>query len=352
MRKLSSYIIILALVTIGIYVYIEKQFVQNPLDPLVQNEKSELPKIKSRQETKEIKELIEGDLFSLIEKSDKEVKEKLGEPLRKDPTPYGYTWWIYSDSSTYQIQIGIEAGQVQTIFATGENIETDPFVIGATYDAIKKQFPFKEKVTYQTGLSFYSFLLNENDITTTPLISLSDHVFVQCYFDTFTETLSAIRIVTGDVLLKQRMYEMEYRGALPDELTLSKEEWKKVESGMEQQVFELSNVYRNRFDQSALIYDEQVSEVAFLHSKDMDQNHYFSHYSQDGKGLKERLEEKEVYYLSAGENIAAQHTDGPAAVEGWLNSEGHREALLHDEYTHLGVGVSHLYYTQNFLLKP
>lgn len=70
------------------------------------------------------------------------------------------------------------------------------------------------------------------------------------------------------------------------------------------------------------------------------------------KGLKERLASEEVYYLAAGENIAAQYPDAPAAMQGWLNSKGHREALLEDDYTHLGVGVYHFYYTQNFLQKP
>ncbi|MGK0698226.1 CAP domain-containing protein [Priestia flexa] len=51
----------------------------------------------------------------------------------------------------------------------------------------------------------------------------------------------------------------------------------------------------------------------------------------------------------AGENIASNYTDGPAAVEGWLNSEGHRKALLNNDFTHLGVGVYEKFYTQNFI---
>src|SRR5699024_11722582 len=83
----------------------------------------------------------------------------------------------------------------------------------------------------------------------------------------------------------------------------------------------------------------------------MYENNFFSHDSQDGRNLKDRLEEENIYYVSAGENIAAQHTDAPAAMEGWLNSEGHREAMLYEDYNRIGVGVHHLYYTQNFLLK-
>ncbi|MFD2133011.1 CAP domain-containing protein [Pseudogracilibacillus auburnensis] len=351
MRKIGIILFIVILIGTGVY-FVEKEYVSKSIDMLVTTDQSELPKLKSNQATKEMKELLQGDLFTLMEKTSSEVKDELGEPIRKDLTPYGYTWWIYTDESTFQIQVGIEDDSVQTIYATGEDISIEPFKIGASFDSVKGNFPFQDKVTYQSGLAFYSFLLNETDINTNPLIKLSDNVFVQCYFDTFTEQLSSIRIITGDILLKQRMYEMEYRGTLPEEVLLSDEDWKQIEKGMEQQIFDLTNIYRHRFDVAPLIKDEQVSEVAFLHSQDMFDQKYFSHYSLDGNGLKERLEEKEIYYLSAGENIAAQHTDAPAAMEGWLNSEGHREALLHEDYTHLGIGVHRLYYTQNFLLKP
>ena len=56
-----------------------------------------------------------------------------------------------------------------------------------------------------------------------------------------------------------------------------------------------------------------------------------------------------IEYQMAGENIAADYVDGPAAVEGWLNSEGHRKALLEKEYNQIGVGVYQKNYTQNFI---
>ncbi len=74
------------------------------------------------------------------------------------------------------------------------------------------------------------------------------------------------------------------------------------------------------------------------HSEDMKENNYFSHVSKKYGSLKDRLEEGHVDFQQAGENIAYNYVDGPAAVEGWLNSEGHRKALLNSDYTHLGVG--------------
>jgi uncharacterized protein YkwD len=77
----------------------------------------------------------------------------------------------------------------------------------------------------------------------------------------------------------------------------------------------------------------------------------FSHTSEKFGELSDRLDVGDVFYQLAGENIAANYIDGPAVVEGWLNSKGHRETLLNKEYTHLGVGVYHKYFTQNFIQK-
>ena len=77
----------------------------------------------------------------------------------------------------------------------------------------------------------------------------------------------------------------------------------------------------------------------------------FSHISEKSGELKDRLEANEVIYQIAGENIAANYLDAPAVIEGWLNSKGHRESLLNEEFTHLGVGVYKKHYTQNFIGK-
>ena len=348
MRKLLYIFGLLLLVGTGYY------FIQDYVDISKKDviEKINAPKLKSNQTKKDKKSFLHGDLFHMMGESKEELEKQLGDPVRKDPTPYGYTWWVYKDNTSNYVLYGVEEDKIETIFATGDDISSTPFQIGHSYEQIEKNFPFEEQITYQNGLSFYTFKLKDTDIQTNPLIKLSDDLFVVCYFDTFTDTLSSIRMMTGDMLTKQRFYEMEYRGPLPEEDELSDEEWLKAEESMEQQIFELTNLYRERFNITPLELDEDVSKVALLHSMDMYEHNYFSHTSQNGNGLKERLEEESVYYLSAGENIAAQHTDAPAAMEGWLNSEGHRDALLYEDYNYIGIGVYRLYYTQNFLLKP
>jgi len=301
---------------------------------------------------------LEGDLFQWMKKDADVLEKALGEPDRKDMSAYGYTWWVYASQPESYIQFGILEGEVVTIYATGDGLDLSPVHIGQQYEsaadayAASGDFQFSDEVNYSGGFSSYTFLLNEEDLKSRPLVKVDHDTFIQNYFDTFTNKLSSIRVLTADILLKHRPYELQYRGSLPEEPNLSDEAWEEVEMGMEQQIFDITNVIRQRHDSPPLSWEGDVHEVAFLHSKDMAENDYFSHYGLNGDGLKERLSELDVFYRTAGENIAAQYSDAPSAMEGWLNSEGHREALFNEEYTHLGVGVYRLYYTQNFLEKP
>src|SRR5690625_1387584 len=264
MKKILSIFLFLVFILGGILLFVNKDILMQEI--VIYDEPDELPKIKSSQSTKEMKQLLEGDLFEQINQTSSNLSEEFGEPTRKDLTPYGYTWWVYTDEQTNSIQFGVnEDNTVQTIYATGEEIDSEPFIIGNSYDEIEKNFPFKQKITYQTGLSFYTFILNQTDIEMIPLIKLDDEIFVQLYFNTFTDKLSSVRILTGDTLLKQRFYEMEYRGSLPDEENLSEDEWKQIEKGMENQIFELTNIHRHHHDYPLLIKDEKASEVALLH---------------------------------------------------------------------------------------
>lgn len=308
------------------------------------------PQIDTAQEEKKAPIEFNDSVFSLMHQSTDEVIRLLGEPERKDLSAYQYTWWIYNDGDSY-LQVGILDDRVETVYAGGEGLDSDPIAVGDSVAKLVEKYPLQQRVTFDKGIAHYTFILKDEDLRTQPLIKLDDNLFVQCYIDTFTQKVSGLRILTGDLLLRQRFYEMEYRGQLPKEITLDEEEWKKVQAGMERQIFDLTNILRKQHQLPEVKYDKIVSEVAYLHSKDMYEKQYFSHESLDGRGLKERLDERNVVYVGAGENIAAQHVDAIAAVQGWLNSQGHRESLLNEQYNYLGVGVHRLYYTQNFIVK-
>ncbi|HZW68816.1 MAG TPA: CAP domain-containing protein [Pseudogracilibacillus sp.] len=346
MRRALAWLFTIIIITMTIFLALFIYLI-NDADHI---ENIDMPKIETKQEMKQVAVEFDDSVFSLMNKTSEEIVELIGDPERKDKSAYGYTWWVYDSLEKY-IQLGIKDDRVETVFATGDELDSAPISIGESYEDLSDEFNITANVTYEKGISHYTFVLNEEDLQANPLIKLDEDLFVQANIDIFTNEVSSLRIMTGDLLLTQRFYEMEYRGSLPEEIELSDEEWEEVQQGMEEHIVSVTNVYRNRFDLPLLEYDSLVSKVAYAHSKDMHDQQYFSHESKDGRGLKERIEAEDVYYVGAGENIAAQHSDALAAMHGWLNSEGHRETMLNEQYNYLGVGVHRLYYTQNFIFK-
>ncbi|MFN7250971.1 MAG: CAP domain-containing protein [Anaerobacillus sp.] len=292
--------------------------------------------------------LKEDGLHNLIGEPVTALEEVFGEPSRIDKSAYDYDWWVYPNSESY-IQIGVENDQVVTVYFIGEENElTFPFYIGQLYEDINNEFTFTEQISFNLQANSFQFNLTEEELLTRPLLKIDD-VFIQLYFDTFTKSLSGIRYLDGKTLVKHRPYSVVYRGELIEAKKLTAEEWSEVEKGAALQILDITNEIRKRHQLNELQWDEETSIVAFHHSEDMKLNEYFSHTSPAYGELKDRLKKQGIFYQLAGENIAAKYVDAIAVVEGWLNSEGHRVNLLHEDFTHLGVGVYELYYTQNFI---
>ncbi|WP_227935694.1 CAP domain-containing protein [Alkalihalobacillus deserti] len=277
-----------------------------------------------------------------------EIKAEFGDPKRIDLSAYGYDWWVYPISTDSYMQIGMEDGEVVTVFLTGE-IREKHFSLGQSYEELNELFNFKKIVDVRTNDGgVYQFELTNDDVRMRPLTNI-DGSWVQFYFDTYTNELSSIRMVVDDVLVRQRPYSVSYIGAAPERPSFSREDWEKIEAGNARQIFDYTNIIRSRHDLEAFIWEDDVADVAYQHSKDMSENNYFSHTSPSNGEVLDRFKKGDVPFRLAGENIAAKYIDGIASVEGWLNSEGHRVNLLNDEFTHLGVGVFQEHYTQNFM---
>lgn len=285
---------------------------------------------------------------SLLGKNTDDLKATLGEPTRVDLSAYGFHWWIFNNDPEEYIQAGVLNDKVVTAYGIGPSVNVQPFKIGQPIEEIFSMNVIEPDVTFEYNGSSYKFELSEQDMNTRPIIKMGEY-FVQLYIDKFTSSVSSIRYMDKETIVKQRPYEMVYRGTLIEPPVLSEGDWIRIEAGLEKQILDITNAIRSRHELQTLEWDERTAEVAYAHSKDMAIEDYFSHESEKHGDLSERLKAAEILYQLAGENIAANYTDGPAVVEGWLNSESHREALLNEEFTHLGVGVYQRHYTQNFL---
>lgn len=112
---------------------------------------------------------------------------------------------------------------------------------------------------------------------------------------------------------------------------------------LEEAAHTLVNVQRTGNALPALIMREDLREVARAHSEDMAARDFFDHVNPEGDDAFDRLADAEIAFNAAGENIAFnQGFADPAAtaVEGWMNSQGHRANILRPSFTHAGMGVA------------
>lgn len=102
-----------------------------------------------------------------------------------------------------------------------------------------------------------------------------------------------------------------------------------------------TNAIRARWGVEPLEWDGDLAHIALNHSTDMATNNFFAHTSFDGTTRKDRMLNAGIDYQYGGENIDYGYVDPFAALNGWFNSLDHRNNLLSEKYTHIGVGFAY-----------
>ena len=110
----------------------------------------------------------------------------------------------------------------------------------------------------------------------------------------------------------------------------------------------LTNEQRAAAGLAPLVIDLKLCQTARDHSADMIKHGFFDHTSPvEGKAtVADRG--KRFGVIANGENIFAGNTSGAMAVEGWMNSEGHRANILNAGYRRVGFGRVEKHWTQVF----
>jgi uncharacterized protein YkwD len=177
---------------------------------------------------------------------------------------------------------------------------------------------------------------------------------------------------------------------------------------VEEQVVDLVNLQRSFYGLSTLMADDRLQTAAELHSEDMAESGYFSHTSLDDTEFWQRITTQGYEWTFCSENIAAGYADAYSVMYGtndldllstfditldgdgfsswdevgenwttknweqwaewakqndlsggWMGSTGHRENILYEDMTDIGVGYYYLalddgstiynhYWTQDF----
>ncbi|CEG37305.1 RxLR-like protein [Plasmopara halstedii] len=103
-----------------------------------------------------------------------------------------------------------------------------------------------------------------------------------------------------------------------------------------------------------LCINTELQQAAQRHSNDQAMHNFMGHKGSSGSTLSERVTDIGYDWDSVAENVAMGQVNVDEVMDGWMNSEGHRNNILGD-YTMLGAayaftsnGQTHHFWTQNF----
>ncbi|MBF2008307.1 MAG: CAP domain-containing protein [Chlorogloeopsis fritschii C42_A2020_084] len=127
-----------------------------------------------------------------------------------------------------------------------------------------------------------------------------------------------------------------------------------IEAGVRQSI----NQVREKNGLKPLQNNERLAEIARNYSRQMAEKNFFSHTGADGSTVETRVRAGGISYWVVGENLfKGTNLTQPVkiAVDGWLESPGHRANIMRPYFTETGVGVwrdgNSYYITQLFLRR-
>lgn len=111
-----------------------------------------------------------------------------------------------------------------------------------------------------------------------------------------------------------------------------------IDTKSEQQMFNMVNSERQTRGIATLIFDNALTEVGRKHCEDMFLRGYFSHYTPENLSPFDRMNAYGISFSFAGENLALA-PNVVMAMQGLMNSTGHRENILSPNFGKVGIGV-------------
>lgn len=111
-----------------------------------------------------------------------------------------------------------------------------------------------------------------------------------------------------------------------------------IDQPSEERMLLLVNGERQKAGVGNLTSDSTLTKLARVYSDTMFKQGYFSHYDKKGNSPFDRMNATHISYTYAGENLALAPTVD-LAMQGLMNSPGHRANILKPQFKHIGIGV-------------
>ncbi len=105
-------------------------------------------------------------------------------------------------------------------------------------------------------------------------------------------------------------------------------------------LIEQTNQQREKIKLGILETNDTLKISAQLKADDMASRGYFAHNTPDGKDPWYFFHKANYEYQYAGENLAVNFIDSKDVTEAWMNSKTHRDNLLNEKYTQVGIATA------------
>jgi uncharacterized protein YkwD len=111
-----------------------------------------------------------------------------------------------------------------------------------------------------------------------------------------------------------------------------------VDQASEAKMYAMVNKERASQGAPSLELWNKLTDVGRAHCEDMLKRGYFSHYTLEGLSPFDRMAQADIDFTFAGENLAlAPNTE--LAMQGLMQSPGHRANILSTDFHRIGIGV-------------
>ena len=107
----------------------------------------------------------------------------------------------------------------------------------------------------------------------------------------------------------------------------------------ERAIFELVNKERMKNDIAPLTLNNKLTQAAINKAKNLVENNYFNHNSEEGKTFSSWIKDTGYEYSFIGENLAKDFSDSKSIIKAWFKSPGHKENILNKDFTETGIAV-------------
>jgi uncharacterized protein YkwD len=107
----------------------------------------------------------------------------------------------------------------------------------------------------------------------------------------------------------------------------------------EQAVIDSTNAERKKANLKPLAANALLMKAARLHAANMAKQDKLDHVL-DKKNPADRVKDTGYRYFATGENIAWNPATPADAVKGWMDSPPHKENILNNKYTEIGVALA------------